>query len=67
MGVPRKITVDVDDQVLAQAQKITNESISETVRLALKLLSASQSFQRALSLRGQVKFSKSWRDLKDDR
>ena len=67
MGNPRKITVDVDEQLLAEAQLVTKESISETVRLALKLLAASRSFQKALNLKGKVNFTKTWQELKEDR
>ena len=63
----RKITVDVDEELLKTAQSASQESISETVRLGLRLLAASQSFQKALLLKGKVQFSKSWLELKDDR
>lgn len=67
MAAPRKITVDVDEELLKSAQSASNESISETVRLGLRLLAASQAFQKAIALKGKVQFSKSWRDLKKDR
>ena len=67
MGTVKKITVDVDEDTLKSAQANTGESISETVRLALKLLAAAGAFELALELRGKVKFSKTWRELKDDR
>lgn len=67
MGVLKKITVDVDSEVLKTAQSTTGGSISETVRQGLLLVAASKAFDRALSLRGQVKFSKSWKELKYDR
>ncbi len=63
----RKITVDVDEDLLKTAQSASRESISETVRLGLRLLAASQAFQKALLLKGKVQFSKSWQELKDDR
>lgn len=68
MATTRKITVDVDEIVLRNAQLAANEeSISETVRLGLRLLAASQAFQKALELKGIVQFSRSWQELKDDR
>jgi hypothetical protein len=67
MGNTRKITVDVDEVLLKTAQSASQESISETVRLGLRLLAASQSFQKALLLKGKVRFSKSWQELKVDR
>lgn len=67
MGNQRKITVDVDESLLEKAQAASKNSISETVRLGLKLLAAAQSFQKVLALKGKVQFSKSWQELKDDR
>ena len=67
MGNTRKITIDVDEDLLKTALAVSDESISETVRIGLRLLAASQSFQKALLLKGKVRFSKSWQDLKDDR
>ncbi len=67
MGNIRKITVDVDEALLKSAQSASSESISETVRLALRLLAASQSFRKALDLKGKVQFSKTWQELKEDR
>ena len=67
MGNIRKITVDVDEALLKSAQSASSESISETVRLALRLLAASQSFRKALDLKGKEQFSKTWQELKDDR
>jgi hypothetical protein len=67
MGLLRKITVDVDDDLLKSAQSASKESISETVRLALRMLAASMAFQKALELKGKVHFSKTWQELKEDR
>jgi len=67
MEKPKKITVDVDEKVLKSAQDVSGEGISETVRLALKLLGSAGAFEKALNLRGKVRFSKTWKELKEDR
>lgn len=67
MGTPKKITVDVDSDLLESAQAATKQNISETIRLGLKLLAASRAFEQALLLKGKVRFSKSWKELKEDR
>jgi len=67
MGQPKKITVDVDGDLLRNAQRNSKESISETVRLGLQLLAAASAYDKALKFRGKVRFSRSWKDLKEDR
>lgn len=52
----RKITVDVPADDLAAAQEFTGAGVSETVREALKKLRSIQAQQRALELRGKIKF-----------
>jgi hypothetical protein len=66
VGQPKKITVDVDSDLLENAQAATKKNISETIRLGLKLLAASRTFEKTRALKGKVRFSKSWKDLKDD-
>ncbi len=67
MGQQKKITVDVDSDELGCAQAATKASISETVRLGLRLLGASTAYRKALKLQGKIKFSKTWKELKEDR
>ena len=56
MGEMRKITVEVSADDLAAAQALTGEGVSETVRAALRKLRSIQAQQRALELRGKIKF-----------
>ncbi len=63
----KKITVEVPEELLKDAQAKTGKGISETVRRGLKLLAAAQSFQQLRSMKGKVKFSKTTLELKDDR
>jgi hypothetical protein len=67
MGATRKITVEVPADLLEKAQQATKAGITETVCAGLKLLAASNVYERMRQMRGKVRFSLSWRDLKDDR
>ncbi len=67
MGHPKKITVDVDSELLQNAQRRSGESISDTVRLGLQLLAASSAFDKALKLRGKIRSGLSWKQIKEDR
>ena len=63
----RKITVQVPQQDLEMAQKLTGEGVTETVREGLKRLASAGAQQRLLKLRGKVKFSMTLKELRDDR
>jgi hypothetical protein len=67
MGEMRKITVEVPDDDLAAAQDYIGAGITETVRAALKRLRSDRAQQKALELRGKVKFSMTWQEMKYDR
>ena len=67
MKSERKITVHVERDLLARAQKATNCGISETVRKGLELLAASEAYDRLLKLRGKMKFSVNLDELREDR
>jgi hypothetical protein len=67
MPVPRKITVEIPPALLKKAQRASGKGITQTVRTGLELLAASQACDRALKLRGKVRLSRSWQQLKDDR
>ena len=63
----RKITVDVPADDLAAAQEFTGAGVTETVRTALKRLRSIRAQQRALELRGKVKFSMTLDEMRYDR
>lgn len=63
----RKITVEVPEHLLEKAQQATGQGITQTVRTGLQLLAASNAYARLRELRGQVRFSKTFVELKDDR
>jgi hypothetical protein len=67
MGPARKITVEIPEELLEQAQQATGSGITQTVRTGLQLVAASKTYDRLLELRGKVKFSLTWEELKDDR
>jgi Arc/MetJ-type ribon-helix-helix transcriptional regulator len=67
MKVERKITVHIDPELLAKAQKATRAGISETVRKGLELLAASEAYDRLLKMRGKMKFSINLNEIREDR
>ena len=67
MDTKRKITVEVPEKLLEKAQEASGEGITRTVRTGLQLVAASQSYARLRALRGKVKFSRTAKELKDDR
>lgn len=67
MGEMRKITVEVAKEDLDFAQAYTGEGVTETVRLALKRLSALKAQQQLRGLRGSFRFSLDLDALREDR
>ena len=67
MNAERKITVHVDRELLAKAQKATRVGISETVRKGLELLAAGEAYDQLLKMRGKMKFSINLNELREDR
>ncbi len=63
----RKITIEVPTDLLEKAQEASGEGITQTVRTGLRLVAASNAYAKVRELRGKVKFSLSWEQLKDDR
>jgi hypothetical protein len=53
----RKITVEVPERDLAEAQAYTGKGVTETVREALQRMRSARAQQRAIELRGKVKFA----------
>jgi hypothetical protein len=67
MATARKITVEISDELLQRAQKASGAGITQTVRTGLQLLAASDVYDRLLQMRGKVRFSRTWQELKEDR
>jgi hypothetical protein len=67
MKPDKKITVHVEAQLLAKAQKAAQAGVSETVRKGLELLAASDPYHQLLKMRGKVKFFVDLKELRQDR
>jgi hypothetical protein len=67
MKAERKITVHVDRELLAKAQRATHAGISDTVRKGLELLAASEAYDQLLKMSGKMKFSTNLNELREDR
>jgi hypothetical protein len=67
MQTPRKITVEVPPDLLKRAQQASGKGITQTVRAGLQLIAASRAYDDLLKMRGKVRFSRTWQELKDDR
>ena len=63
----RKITIEIPADLLEKAQQASGTGITQTVRTGLQLVAASNAYAKLRQLRGKVKFSLSWEELKDDR
>ena len=67
MGAVRKITVEVDAELLDFAQKYTGEGVTETVRAALEDMRRKAAYAGLLALRGKLDLGIDWEELKRDR
>jgi hypothetical protein len=63
----RKITVNVPAELLEKAQEASGGGITQTVRTGLELVATSRAYERLRQLRGKVRFSRSFAELKSDR
>ena len=67
MGEMRKITVEVPLRDLENAQALTGQGVTETVRAALRKLASVRAQRELRKLRGKVKFSMSLGEMRYDR
>jgi hypothetical protein len=67
MGRARKITIEVPPDLLDKAQRASGTGITQTVRTGLQLVAASETYARLRHLRGKVRFSRTFAELKADR
>jgi hypothetical protein len=67
MATARKITVEIPDDLLQKAQQASGTGITQTIRAGLQLMAASQAYDHLLQLRGKVRFSRTFEELKEDR
>ncbi len=67
MEIARKITVEVPPGLLDKAQRATGSGITQTVRIGLQLVAASQAYANMRKLRGKARFKRTLAELKADR
>jgi len=67
METARKITVEISSNLLERAQRASGTGMTQTVRTGLQLVAASRTYDRLRQLRGKVRFSRTWAELKVDR
>ena len=67
METARKITVEVPLELLKKARRASGTGITQTVRTGLQLVAASRTYVRLRQLRGKVRFTRTWSELKADR
>ena len=67
MTTARKITVEVPSDLLQKARRASGTGITQTVRTGLQLVAASRTYVRLRQLRGKVRFTRTWSELKADR
>ena len=67
MRTSRKITVEVPGDLLEKAQEVSGLGITQTIKTGLQLVAASGTYARLRQLRGKVRFSRTWQELKTDR
>ena len=67
MNKLRKITVEVPEADLAEAQALTGKGVTETIRDALRRMRSIRAQQRALELQGKVKFSMTLDEMRYDK
>jgi hypothetical protein len=67
MSAAQKITLEVPTELLRRARETTGLGITATVRRGLELIAAQQTYEELRKLRGQVRFSISLEELREDR
>lgn len=67
MEAARKITIEVPADLLEKARQASGAGITQTVRMGLQLLAASNACARLRQMRGKVRFSRTLAELKADR
>ena len=67
MSTVKKITTLIPLDLLQQAQKVTGEGISQTIKTALELLAKREIYRQFRSLKGTYKFKLDLKKLREDR
>ena len=67
MKAARKITIEVPASLLDKAQRASGTGITQTVRMGLQLVAASNAYAQLREMKGKVRFSRTLADRKYDR
>ncbi len=67
MKTARKVTVEVPESLLREAQASTGEGVTATIRRGLELVASRSACESLRKLRGRVALSVDWRELREDR
>jgi hypothetical protein len=67
MARSKKVTVELPEDLLRRAQKISGEGPTATIRKGLEILAATDVYERLLSLKGKVHLQYDIDDLRRDR
>jgi hypothetical protein len=67
MARTRKVTMELPDDLLRDAQEATGEGLTETVRRGLRLVAAGKAYRDLRRLRGKIAFSVDLLALREDR
>jgi hypothetical protein len=67
MEQARKVTVEIPERLLRDAQKTTGKGVTATIRQGLRLVAASRSYDELRKLRGKIAFSIDLAELREDR
>lgn len=67
MSFIKKVTVHLPNDLLVRAQKSTGLGITETVRIGLQAVAASEAYRALRKLKGKITFSLDLKKIRDDR
>jgi hypothetical protein len=67
MARRKKITVEIEPELLKKAQKVTKSGVTETVRQGLQKIVRSDAYERLRELQGKVHLTWDLDELRQDR
>ena len=67
MKPARKVTVELPERLLREAQESTGEGVTATIRRGLELVASQSACANLRKLRGRVALSIDLRELREDR
>jgi hypothetical protein len=66
MGVQKKVTVHIPEDLLARALEATGAGITPTIRRGLELVAAGRAYANIRSLRGKIDLAVNLAELRED-